>query len=196
MLKSPSLICFPKQTSLIKRSISALEMNAFEDETTLNMSANFKTSMKELKVMKQWLAEPEAEPEIGKSSSTKHLLNQICNHPQSTLTDIPVEKMPTLAGQMMVTIMLGGALLFWTCLNTCLPMGSSESIPCFAFLAVQSAGTTTCIRLWRCFRRGYHTHHLHGADRGQDLLNHCASSSNMPDSTVTVPSAKRHFFPR
>ncbi|XP_050192936.1 uncharacterized protein LOC126651265 isoform X3 [Myiozetetes cayanensis] len=135
MLKSPSLICFPKQTSLIKRSISALEMNAFEDETTLNMSANFKTSMKELKV----------------------------------------------------TIMLGGALLFWTCLNTCLPMGSSESIPCFAFLAVQSAGTTTCIRLWRCFRRGYHTHHLHGADRGQDLLNHCASSSNMPDSTVTVP---------
>ncbi|RMC00591.1 hypothetical protein DUI87_23208 [Hirundo rustica rustica] len=50
-----------EQTSLIKRSVLALEMNTFKDETTLNMSANFKTSMKKLKVMKKWIAEPEAD---------------------------------------------------------------------------------------------------------------------------------------
>ncbi|XP_009984611.1 PREDICTED: uncharacterized protein LOC104379110, partial [Tauraco erythrolophus] len=91
------LVCIT--TSLIKRSVSALEMTAFKDETTLNMSANFKTSMQELKVMKQWIAEPEVETEIGKSSPTKHLLNQICDDPQSMQTDIPVEKTPTLTGQ-------------------------------------------------------------------------------------------------
>ncbi|XP_054683760.1 tetratricopeptide repeat protein 6 isoform X1 [Grus americana] len=87
------------ETSLIKRSVSALEMTAFKDETTLNMSANFKTSMKELKVMKQQIAETEVETEIGKSSPTKHLLNQLCDDPQSMQTDIPVEKMPNLTGQ-------------------------------------------------------------------------------------------------
>ncbi|KAF4788527.1 hypothetical protein TURU_158928 [Turdus rufiventris] len=65
-----------KQTSLIKRSVSALEMNTFKDETTLNMSANFKTSMKELKVMKKWISELEVETEIRKSFPTKYLLNQ------------------------------------------------------------------------------------------------------------------------
>ena len=34
-----------------------------------------------------------------------------------------------------VTIMCDGALLSWRCLNTCLPMGSSEWIPCFSLLA-------------------------------------------------------------
>ncbi|XP_075008535.1 tetratricopeptide repeat protein 6 [Calonectris borealis] len=87
------------ETSLIKRSVSALEMMAFKDESTLNMSANFKTSMKELKIMKQRIAEPEVETEIGKSFPTKHLLNQICDDPQSMQTDIPVEKTPTLTGQ-------------------------------------------------------------------------------------------------
>lgn len=87
------------KTSLIKGSVSALEMTAFKGETALNMSANFKTSMKELKVMKQRIAEPEVETELRKSSPTKHLLNQICEDPQSMQTDIPVEKMPTLTGQ-------------------------------------------------------------------------------------------------
>nr|XP_009917822.1 PREDICTED: uncharacterized protein LOC104318312 [Haliaeetus albicilla] len=86
-------------TSLIKRSVSALEMTAFKDETTLNMSANFKTSMKELKVMKQRIAESEAETEIGKRSPTKHLLNEICDDPQSMQTDMPGEKTPALTGQ-------------------------------------------------------------------------------------------------
>ncbi|XP_049681960.1 tetratricopeptide repeat protein 6 [Accipiter gentilis] len=87
------------EISLIKRSVSALEMTAFKDETTLNISANFKTSMKELKVMKQRIAESEVETEIGKSSPTKHLLNEICDNPQSMQTDIPVEKTPALTGQ-------------------------------------------------------------------------------------------------
>ncbi|XP_075357745.1 tetratricopeptide repeat protein 6 [Mycteria americana] len=87
------------ETSLIKRTVSALEMTAFKGETTLNMSANFKTSIKELKVMKQRIAEPEVETEIGKSSPTKHLLNQICDDPLSMQTDIPVKKKPTLTGQ-------------------------------------------------------------------------------------------------
>ncbi|XP_050753053.1 tetratricopeptide repeat protein 6 [Gymnogyps californianus] len=90
------LVCITR--SLIKRSVSALEMTAFKDETMLNMSANFKTSMKELKVMKQRIAELEVETEIGKSSPTKHLLNQICDDPQSMQTDISVEK-TTLTGQ-------------------------------------------------------------------------------------------------
>ena len=34
-----------------------------------------------------------------------------------------------------VTVRHDGALLAWRWLNTCLPMGSSEWIPCFAFLA-------------------------------------------------------------
>lgn len=51
-------------------------MNTFKDETTLNMSANFKTSMKELKVMKKWISELEVETEIRKSFPTKYLLNQ------------------------------------------------------------------------------------------------------------------------
>ncbi|PKU46137.1 tetratricopeptide repeat protein 6 [Limosa lapponica baueri] len=91
------LVCIT--TSLIKRSVSALEITAFKDETTLKMSANFKISMKELKVMKQQIAEPEVETEIAKSSPAKHLLNQICGDPQSMRTDRPVEKMLTLTGQ-------------------------------------------------------------------------------------------------
>ncbi|XP_063187863.1 tetratricopeptide repeat protein 6 [Chroicocephalus ridibundus] len=87
------------ETSLIKRSVSALEMTAFEDENTLKMSANFRISVKELKVMKQRIAEQEVETEIGKSSPTKHLLNQICDDPQSMQTDTAVKKMPTLTGQ-------------------------------------------------------------------------------------------------
>ncbi|KAK2530696.1 Ttc6 [Columba livia] len=74
-------------------------MTAFKDEIMLNLSANFKTSMKELEVMKQWMAELEAEREIGKSSPTKHLFSDICDDPQSMQTDIPVEKMTTLSGQ-------------------------------------------------------------------------------------------------
>ncbi|KAM9554608.1 uncharacterized protein ACIB01_007127 isoform 1-T1 [Guaruba guarouba] len=74
-------------------------MTAFKAETALNMSANFKTSMKELKVMKQQIAEPEVETILRKSSPTKHLLNQICDVPQSMQRDIPVEKTPTLTGQ-------------------------------------------------------------------------------------------------
>ncbi|KAM9239187.1 LOW QUALITY PROTEIN: tetratricopeptide repeat protein 6 [Leptosomus discolor] len=85
--------------SLIKRSVSALEMTAFKDETLLNMSANFKTSMKELKVMKQWIAEQKVETEIGKSSPTKQLLNQICDDLQSMQTDTPVENTSTFTGQ-------------------------------------------------------------------------------------------------
>ncbi|XP_064920077.1 tetratricopeptide repeat protein 6 isoform X2 [Columba livia] len=87
------------ETGFIKRSVSALEMTAFKDEIMLNLSANFKTSMKELEVMKQWMAELEAEREIGKSSPTKHLFSDICDDPQSMQTDIPVEKMTTLSGQ-------------------------------------------------------------------------------------------------
>ncbi|XP_071602190.1 tetratricopeptide repeat protein 6 isoform X2 [Heliangelus exortis] len=83
----------------IKRSVSALELTTFKHKTTLNISSDFKTSMKELQVMKQRMAEPRAEAEIGKSSPTKHLLNQICDDPQSMQTDMPVEKMPTLMGQ-------------------------------------------------------------------------------------------------
>ncbi|XP_030308343.1 tetratricopeptide repeat protein 6 [Calypte anna] len=79
----------------IKRSASALELTTFKHKTKLNISADFKTSMKELQVMKQRMAEAE----IRKSSPTKHLLNQICDDPQSMQTDIPVEKMPTLMGQ-------------------------------------------------------------------------------------------------
>ncbi|OPJ83192.1 tetratricopeptide repeat protein 6 isoform C [Patagioenas fasciata monilis] len=91
--------CDYRLTGLIKRSVSALEMTAFKDEIMLNISANFKTSMKELEVMKQWVAELEVEREIGKSSPTKHLFNEICDDPQSMQTDIPVEKMTTLSGQ-------------------------------------------------------------------------------------------------
>ncbi|XP_074959502.1 tetratricopeptide repeat protein 6 isoform X3 [Phalacrocorax aristotelis] len=91
--------CESSETSLIKRSVSALEMTALKDEITLNMSANFKISMKELEVMKQRIAEPEVEPEIRKSSPTKHLLNQICDDPQSVQADIAVEKLPTLTRQ-------------------------------------------------------------------------------------------------
>ncbi|XP_051477986.1 tetratricopeptide repeat protein 6 [Apus apus] len=98
-----SLPDFPQsessEMSLMKRSVSALEMTAFKDKATLTMSASFKTSMRELKIMKQRRAEPEAEAEIKKSSPTKHLLNQICAVTQSMQTDIPAEKMPTLTGQ-------------------------------------------------------------------------------------------------
>ncbi|XP_014797123.1 PREDICTED: tetratricopeptide repeat protein 6 [Calidris pugnax] len=91
------LVC--TTTSLIKRSASALEITAFKDETTLKMSANFKISMKELKVMKQRIAEPEVETETVKSSPAKQLLNQICGDPQSMQTDRPAEKMLTLTRQ-------------------------------------------------------------------------------------------------
>eukprot|EP00075_Anas_platyrhynchos_P025087 XP_027314340.1 tetratricopeptide repeat protein 6 isoform X2 [Anas platyrhynchos] len=87
------------EISLIKRSVSAVEVAAFKCETNLKMSANFKTSMKELEVMKQQIAEPKVEREIGKSSPTKHVLNQACDDPQSMQTDTPVEKMPTSTGQ-------------------------------------------------------------------------------------------------
>lgn len=71
-------------------------MSAFKDETTLNISANFKTSMKELKVMKQRIVETEAETEIRKSFPAKH---RICEDPQSMQTDMPAEKKPTWTGQ-------------------------------------------------------------------------------------------------
>ncbi|XP_062432174.1 tetratricopeptide repeat protein 6 [Rhea pennata] len=87
------------EISLIRRSVSAPEMTTFKDETVLKVSANFKTSMKELKFMKQQIAEPEVETKIGKSSSTKHPLNQVCDDPQSVQTHTPMEKMPTSPGQ-------------------------------------------------------------------------------------------------
>ncbi|XP_035184240.1 tetratricopeptide repeat protein 6 isoform X2 [Oxyura jamaicensis] len=87
------------EISLIKRSVSSVEVAAFKRETKLKMSSNFKTSMKELEVMKQRIAEPKVERETGKSSPTKHLLNQACDDPLSMQTDTPVEKMPTSTGQ-------------------------------------------------------------------------------------------------
>ncbi|XP_021257944.1 tetratricopeptide repeat protein 6 isoform X3 [Numida meleagris] len=88
-----------KQISLIKRSVSAPEMTAFKHETILKISANLKTSMKELEFMKQQIAKPKVETETGKSSPAKHLLNQICDDCHSKLTNRPVEKMPTSTGQ-------------------------------------------------------------------------------------------------
>lgn len=81
---------------MIKRSVSAPEMSTFKDETTLNISANFKTSMKELKVMKQRIVKPEPETEVRKSFPTKH---RIYDDPQSMQTDMPAEKKPSWTGQ-------------------------------------------------------------------------------------------------
>lgn len=55
--------------------------------------------MKELEVMKEWMAELEVERKIGKSSPTKHLFNEIYDDPQSMQTDIPMEKITILSGQ-------------------------------------------------------------------------------------------------
>ncbi|XP_031449081.1 tetratricopeptide repeat protein 6 [Phasianus colchicus] len=85
--------------NLIKRSVSAPEITAFKHETILKMSANFKTSMKELEFMKQQIAEPKVETRTAKSSPAKHLLSQICDDCHSKETNAPVEKMPTLTGQ-------------------------------------------------------------------------------------------------
>ncbi|KYO37236.1 tetratricopeptide repeat protein 6 isoform B [Alligator mississippiensis] len=49
--------------NLIKRSVSAPEMADFKEKTKLKMSANFKTSMKEMKVMKQQISELKVETE-------------------------------------------------------------------------------------------------------------------------------------
>ncbi|XP_048805255.1 tetratricopeptide repeat protein 6 isoform X6 [Lagopus muta] len=85
--------------NLIKRSASAPEMTAFKHDTILKMSADFKTSMKELKLMKQQIAESKVETETANSSPAKHLLNQVCDDCHSKMTNAPVEKMPTLTGQ-------------------------------------------------------------------------------------------------
>ncbi|XP_042714425.2 tetratricopeptide repeat protein 6 isoform X3 [Chrysemys picta bellii] len=85
--------------SFIKRSVSAPDMSAFKDKTMLKISANFKTSMKELKVMKEKISEPEVETEIEKSSPAKHLLTKSCDEPLPTLVDIPMERKPILTGQ-------------------------------------------------------------------------------------------------
>ncbi|XP_040528610.1 tetratricopeptide repeat protein 6 isoform X1 [Gallus gallus] len=88
-----------KQINLIKRSVSAPEITALKHETILKMSADFKTSMKELKIMKQQIAEPKVEIDTANCSPAKHLLNQVCDGCHSKLTNTPVEKMPTLTGQ-------------------------------------------------------------------------------------------------
>ncbi|XP_067388344.1 tetratricopeptide repeat protein 6 [Emydura macquarii macquarii] len=85
--------------SFIKRSVSAPDMSAFKDKTVVKFSANFKTSVKELKVMKQQICEPEVGTEIEKSSPTKHLLTKSCDEPLPTLVDIPMEKTPFLTRQ-------------------------------------------------------------------------------------------------
>ncbi|XP_053884264.1 tetratricopeptide repeat protein 6 isoform X2 [Malaclemys terrapin pileata] len=85
--------------SFIKRSVSAPDMSAFKDRTVLKISANFKTSMKELKVMKEKISEPEVETEIEKSSPAKHLLTKSCDEPLPTLVDIPMERNPIFTGQ-------------------------------------------------------------------------------------------------
>nr|XP_042714425.1 tetratricopeptide repeat protein 6 isoform X3 [Chrysemys picta bellii] len=85
--------------SFIQRSVSAPDMSAFKDKTMLKISANFKTSMKELKVMKEKISEPEVETEIEKSSPAKHLLTKSCDEPLPTLVDIPMERKPILTGQ-------------------------------------------------------------------------------------------------
>lgn len=74
-------------------------MTAFKHDTILKMSADFKTSMKELKLMKQQIAESKVETETVNSSPAKHLLNQVCDDCHSKMTNAPVEKMPTLTGQ-------------------------------------------------------------------------------------------------
>lgn len=55
--------------------------------------------MKELKLMKQQIAEPKVEIDTANCSPAKHLLNQVCDGCHSKLTNTPVEKMPTLTGQ-------------------------------------------------------------------------------------------------
>lgn len=90
---------FFKQINLIKRSVSAPEITALKHETILKMSADFKTSMKELKLMKQQIAEPKVEIDTANCSPAKHLLNQVCDGCHSKLTNTPVEKMPTFSGQ-------------------------------------------------------------------------------------------------
>ncbi|XP_025057227.1 tetratricopeptide repeat protein 6 [Alligator sinensis] len=85
--------------NLIKRSVSAPEMADFKEKTKLKMSANFKTSMKEMKVMKQQISELKVETESEKSFPTKHLLNKNYDEPQLVLTEMPVEKQPSLTRQ-------------------------------------------------------------------------------------------------
>ncbi|XP_030415094.1 tetratricopeptide repeat protein 6 isoform X5 [Gopherus evgoodei] len=85
--------------SFIKRPVSAPDMSAFKGKTVLKISANFKTSMKELKVMKEKISEPEVETEIEKSSPTKDLLTKSYVEPLPTLVDIPMERTPIFTGQ-------------------------------------------------------------------------------------------------
>ncbi|XP_019406671.1 PREDICTED: tetratricopeptide repeat protein 6 [Crocodylus porosus] len=85
--------------NLIKRSVSAPEMADFKEKTKLKMSANFKTSMKEMKVMKQRISELKVETESEKSFPTKHLLNKNYDDPQLVLTEMPVEKQPSVTRQ-------------------------------------------------------------------------------------------------
>nr|XP_025037743.1 tetratricopeptide repeat protein 6 isoform X1 [Pelodiscus sinensis]XP_025037744.1 tetratricopeptide repeat protein 6 isoform X1 [Pelodiscus sinensis]XP_025037745.1 tetratricopeptide repeat protein 6 isoform X2 [Pelodiscus sinensis] len=85
-----------KQISFIQRSVSAPDMSAFNSKTAFTISADFKTSMKELTVMKKQISDSEVEPEIEKSSSTKQLLIESCNAPQSVLVDTPMERTPVL----------------------------------------------------------------------------------------------------
>ncbi|XP_043405341.1 tetratricopeptide repeat protein 6 isoform X1 [Chelonia mydas] len=80
--------------SFIKRSVSAPDMSAFKGKTVLKISANFKTSMKELKVMKGQLSERAAETEIEKSSPSKHLLTKSCDESLLALVDLPMERIP------------------------------------------------------------------------------------------------------
>ncbi|KAH1170981.1 tetratricopeptide repeat protein 6 isoform X2 [Mauremys mutica] len=85
--------------SFIKRPVSAPDMSAFKGKTVLKIFANFKTSMKELKVMKEKISEPEVETEIEKSSPTKDLLTKSCDEPLPTLVDIPMQRTPIFTGQ-------------------------------------------------------------------------------------------------
>ncbi|KAM8807935.1 tetratricopeptide repeat protein 6 [Eudromia elegans] len=88
-----------EKINVMRRSISAPEMTTFKDNTMLKMSANFKTSMKELKFMKQQIAETKVETDMGKSFPTTHLLREICDDLQSVQTDKAMEKTPASTGQ-------------------------------------------------------------------------------------------------
>ncbi|XP_074853635.1 tetratricopeptide repeat protein 6 [Carettochelys insculpta] len=85
--------------SSVKRSASAPDISSFKGKTVLKISTNFKTSMKELKVMKEQITEPEVETEIEESSPTKHLLTENYDEPLPKLVDIPVERTPILNRQ-------------------------------------------------------------------------------------------------
>ncbi|XP_038263522.1 tetratricopeptide repeat protein 6 isoform X4 [Dermochelys coriacea] len=85
--------------SFIKRSASAPDASAFKGKTVLKISTNFKTSMKELKVMKGQLSERAVETEIEKSSPSKHLLTKSCDEPLPAQVDLPMERIPIFRRQ-------------------------------------------------------------------------------------------------